>query len=545
MRGVRVEPLVMADDPTRWGVNPGHGLSVAAEEFLRTQVGVPHKPTSVTPWAELSLPESRLSEEDVAGLRAAVDDVAIDDRSRAEAAGGLSYLDLLARRTDALRPPDAVVAPINETEVSAVLAWAGARGVAVVPRGGGTSVVGGLRAEAEKFIALSTRRLSEVHHIDVESGLVTVGAGMTGPELERRLATVDLTLGHYPQSWQRASIGGYIATRSAGQASTGYGRSDDMVEALTIVTPRGALTVGRPPASAAGPDLLQVLVGSEGAFGVITKVVLRVRPRPAVTDYTAVVFPDYASGVAAFRALAQARAGADVMRLSDPEETAVTLAMSGPSGRAGATLRRYLRARGVDQPAMAILGWEGSRAAVAARHAGALVPLRSHGAVSLSGATGKSWLRHRFSGPYLRDTLMDQGYLVETLETATRWSRLLDLRQTVVDTLREKLEVRAGTQAFVMSHVSHVYPTGASLYFTAIACADPAAPVQQWQRAKAAVTAALVDAEATVTHHHAVGRDHAPWLEAEIGALGYDVLRAVKATVDPDGVLNPGVLGLG
>ena len=540
-----MEPLVMDSDPTRWGVNPGHGLSAAAEEFLRTNVGTPAPPAPAVAWSELKVAPTRLSDEELAGLRSVTPTVAVDDRSRAQATGGLSYLDLLARRADAMQPPDAVVSPAGEAEVAAVLAWAEAQGVAVVPRGGGTSVVGGLRPDAQKFVALSTHRLTEVHDIDIESGLVSVGAGITGPELERRLATVDLTLGHYPQSWQRASIGGYIATRSAGQASTGYGRSDDMVEGLTVVTPRGVLTVGRPPASAAGPDLLQVLVGSEGAFGVITKVLLRVRPRPVATDYTAVVFPDYAAGVAAFRALVQARAGADVMRLSDPQETAVTLAMSGPQGRAGAVLQRYLRTRGVGDPAMAILGWEGSRAAVAARHAGALAQLRSHGAVSLTAATGNSWVRHRFSGPYLRDTLMDAGYLVETLETATRWSRLADLRRTVVDTLHANLAVPDGTRPFVMSHISHVYATGASLYFTVIACADPAAPVQQWQQAKSAVTGALVESEATITHHHAVGRDHAPWLEAEIGALGHDVLRAIKGALDPTGVLNPGVLGLG
>lgn len=536
----------MDEDTTRWGVNPGHGLSEVTRDFLQAAVGVPqavHKPVA---WADLRVPDSALSGEDAAALErlCGPGSVAIDPRSRLESAGGLSYLDLVARRTDTLQPPDAVVTPADEEGVTAVLAWAAQRDWAVVPRGGGTSVVGGLRADAQVVIAVSTQRLDRIWEVDRESHLVTVGAGITGPELERQLATMDLTLGHYPQSWQRASIGGYVATRSAGQASTGYGRSDDMVAAVRMVTPRGNIEAGRPPASAAGPDLLQLLVGSEGAFGIITRVTLRVRALPAASDYTAVVFPDYLAGLTAFRGLVQGRNGADVMRLSDPEETAVTLAMNGPTGRAAELLDRYLRARGVTEPTLAILGWDGSRPAITARHASALGELRRHGAVSLSAAIGNAWVRHRFSGPYLRDTLMDEGYLVETLETATRWSQVASLRHAVTGSLRESLVVPAGTRPFVMSHVSHVYETGASLYFTVIAVADPVDPVAQWQRAKAAVSQTLVDSSATITHHHAVGRDHAPWLADEIDPLGVEVLRAVKATLDPQGILNPGVLGL-
>lgn len=536
----------MDQDTTRWGVNPGHGLSDVTREFLRTAVGEPPSAPAHIAWTDLHVPDSRLPAADAAELQRLLGPAAVatDARARLECAGGLSYLDLLARRTDTLRPPDAVVTPVDEDGVAAVLAWAAERGVAVVPRGGGTSVVGGLRADAPVVVAVSTQRLDRIWEVDRESHLVTVGAGITGPELERQLATMDLTLGHYPQSWQRASIGGYIATRSAGQASTGYGRSDDMVVAVTLATPRGAFTAGRAPASAAGPDLLGLMVGSEGAFGIITRVTLRVRALPAASDYTAVIFPDYLAGLGAFRGLVQSRNGADVMRLSDPEETAVTLAMNGPGGRAADLLDRYLRARGVTEASLAILGWDGPRAAVTARHAAALGALRRSGAVSLSAAIGNSWVRHRFSGPYLRDTLMDEGYLVETLETATRWSQVAALRHAVTRTIRESLAVPAGTTPFVMSHVSHVYETGASLYFTVIAVADPEDPAGQWQRAKAAVTQTLVDADATITHHHAVGRDHAPWIAGEVGPLGVEVLRAVKATLDPQGILNPGVLGL-
>lgn len=537
------DTFALDEDLTRWGRNPGGGLDERAREFLLREVGV-GKPRAVVPWRQVAVPACRLSPDQLDGLRSLVgpDHVLSDDDSRRAHAGGLSYLDLLARRLDELSPPDAIVAPATSDEVGALLEWAGGSGVGVVPFGGGTSVVGGLRTSAidRPTVMLDLARLCDVIDLDAESRLVTVGAGMTGPELERYLGPRGLTLGHFPQSWTRATIGGYAATRSAGQSSTGYGRSDDMVESMLIITPRGPLRVGRVAASAAGPELRALMIGSEGAFGIITEVTLRVRTLPAHRAYTAVVFPDYESGVHAFRDLAQQRATSDVMRLSDPQETAVTLAMSGPGGTLGAALDRYLRLRGVTSASLAILGWEGPRTAVAARRLDSLGILRGHGAVSLGASTGEAWRRHRFDGPFLRDELMDDGYLVETLETATHWSRLLDLRTAVADAIRGSLG-DGGPGPYVMSHISHVYETGASLYFTVIGRQNDH-PVEQWQGAKTAAMQAIVDQGATITHHHAVGRDHAPYLAAEVSPLGVDILRAVKGYLDPGDILNPGVL---
>jgi alkyldihydroxyacetonephosphate synthase len=286
-------------------------------------------------------------------------------------------------------------------------------------------------------------------------------------------------------------------------------------------------------------------LGSEGAFGVITRVGLRVRRLPEHRVYDALVLPGFAAGVEAFRDAVQSRATADVMRLSDEAETTTTLLMSGPQGLAGAALERYLRARGVDLSgaSLAILGWEGTdRELVRARRAATLRALRRHGAVSLGHGPGESWRRHRFDGPHLRDALMDAGYLVETLETATHWSGYLALHSDVTAALRESLGPRPGP--YVMSHLSHSYETGASLYTTVIAVADRRDPVAQWQRAKSATSDTLMAAGATITHHHAVGRDHAPWLSQEVGPVGMAILSAAKRSVDPEGLLNPGVLGL-
>ena len=507
-------------------------------------VAAPWPPADPASW---QIAPSRIPLSVAGALRAAVgDDCVSDARSdRLAATGGAAFIDYARRRAGAMDDvPDLVVRPGSHDEVMRVLAIAGEHRVAVVPVGGGTSVVGGLRTD-EPRIALALERLGRLLHLDEVSGIATVGPAVTGPVLEALLQARGYTLGHLPQSWERATIGGYVATRSAGQASTGYGRSDDMVESLLVATPEGTLELGRGPSTAAGPDLLGLMVGSEGAFGVITRVGLRVRRLPEHRVYDALVLPGFAAGVDAFRDAAQSRATADVMRLSDEAETATTLLMSGPSGIAGAALERYLRARGVDlaSASLAIVGWEGTdRDLVRSRRAATWRALRRHGAVSLGHGPGESWRRHRFDGPHLRDALMDQGYLVETLETATHWSGYLALHGDVTAALRDSLGPRPGP--YVMSHLSHAYETGASLYTTVIAVADRHEPVAQWQRAKSATSNALMAAGATITHHHAVGRDHAAWLPQEVGPLGMSILRATKGAVDPGGLLNPGVLGL-
>ena len=531
----------------RWGRHP-EDLGEAALAFLAENVGI------TSPWpmsdpAGWQVRESALTPDEVGELQRIAGDggVLLDPASRIAWTGGASYADYAARRDgrmgvggEAGDVPDAVVLPRHHDDVVALLAACRRLGLAVVPFGGGTSVVGGLAAHGRR-IAVGMDLMASLMSVDAVSCLATVGAGITGPRLEPLLAARGLTLGHLPQSWQRASIGGYVATRSSGQASTGYGRVEDMVESLRVATPEGTLDLGRGPASAAGPDLRGLLVGSEGSLGVITEVTLRLRRLPTESRYEGVMFPDFAAGCAAFRDLAQGRASADVMRLSDQAETAVTLAMSGPRGVTGAAFGRYLGARGVAGGSLAILGWEGTDGdQVRDRRAAAWRVLKRHGAVSLGRRVGRSWRKGRFHGPFLRDTLLDLGYLVETVETAAHWSGLADLHAGVTDSLRASLGPRPGP--YVMSHVSHVYETGASLYTTVIAVADRADPVGQWHRAKYDVSEAIVSRGATITHHHAVGRDHAPWLAQEIGSLGVEVLGAVKSRLDPDGIMNPGVL---
>jgi alkyldihydroxyacetonephosphate synthase len=361
------------------------------------------------------------------------------------------------------------------------------------------------------------------------SGEAELGAGVTGPEAERLLGERGFSLGHFPQSFQFATIGGFAATRSSGQDSAGYGRINDMIRGVRAVTPVGVLDVGRAPASAAGPDLRELIVGSEGVFGVITRVRLRVHPVPETTRYEAWSFPDFATGAAALRAVVQTATGATVLRLSDEAETGVNLATTEQIGE-----------QQITGGCLAVTLFEGTAAHAESRHTETRELLIAHGATSLGEEPARAWEHGRFNAPYLRDSLLAGGALCETLETATTWSNLTSLKTAVTEALTTAL-TETGTPALVMCHISHVYPTGASLYFTVVA-GQRGNPQEQWHRAKVAASEAIVRTGGTITHHHAVGADHRPWMSAEVGDLGVQVLRAVKASLDPAGILNPGKL---
>ncbi|MBN1091157.1 FAD-binding oxidoreductase [Blastococcus sp. TML/M2B] len=552
----------MADQPELtiqgWGPPPSGGstdaagppaleeaLPKAARRHLAKELGWTPRHTPPVPVADIRLTPPRLPEATLAALTALLgeDNVRTDREARLLRAGGKSYLDLLRRRAgDASDAPDAVVLPGTTEETAALLALCSEHDVVVVPFGGGTSVVGGLAGvdpDDRPAVALDLRRMASVQAIDVPSSMVTVGPGMRGPQLEAALAAEGLTFGHLPQSWEFATLGGYAATRSSGQASTGVGRFDDLVAGLTLATPSGVLEVGHPPASAAGPDLLGLALGSEGTLGVITELTLRVRPKPATTSYEGWSFRTWAAGLAALQRLARHDLLPDVVRLSDVDETRANLLMS--AGTGARLLRGMLRGRGHGEGCLLVVGWEGLPDIVRARTRAASSLLRAGGGIRLGHQVGESWRKHRFGAPYTRDTLLDSGLMVETLETAASWSALPTVYDAVGRALRASLTA-GGRRPLVMTHLSHGYPTGASLYFTVLADRDDELPIQQWLGAKRAATDALLAAGGTLTHHHAVGADHRPWLDREIGALGVEVLRAVKARLDPKGICNPGVL---
>ncbi len=468
-----------------------------------------------------------------------------DRLSRITHAAGKSYPDLVRLRAgEASHAPDAVVEPGCEAEVASVLAACSRAGVAVIPFGGGTSVVGGveaLRGSHAAAISLDLTRMDGVPDVDQVSLTATLQPGILGPDLERRLGSAGLTLGHFPQSFEFSTVGGWVATRSAGQASTGYGRIDELVESVSCMTPTGMLTTRDVPAAAAGPSLRELVVGSEGALGVITAATLRVRPLPEVRHYEAWSFSCFEEGAEAYRVMAQAGASPDVARLSDEEETRLSKALASSGSVTERLAESYLRIRGQQGGCLALTGYEGTPDDVARRRNRAALLLRAAGAVSLGQRPGRSWLEARFSAPYLRDDMLGRGAMVETLETATTWSNLHVLYHAVKEALTAALASR-GTPPLVICHVSHLYRSGASLYFTFLARQEAGAELDQWRAAKRAAGDAIIANGGTITHHHAVGTDHVPWMDRELGELGIEVLRAAKERLDPQGIMNPGKL---
>jgi len=520
--------------PYRWG-NPASAVKLPAAATAALQyLGVRAPDSVAVDVTEFATSPTVLTDEFLAQLQAVVGAAAvhIDSATRIAHTGGWSTPDLLRLRagntTDA---PDAVVSPASHDEVVAVLELCSRNHVAVVPYSGGTSVVGGLSPSREGFagvLALDLCRLDELVALDEISATATLQAGVRGPRAEAFLAEHGFTLGHFPQSYEGASIGGYAATRSAGQASAGYGRFDELVVGLVLATPRGTITLGTAPMSAAGPDLRQLVLGSEGTLGVITSVTVRIRRAPKVRLYEGWRFSSFDSGAAALRGLAQDGPLPTVVRLSDEAETAVNLA--DPEGKLG----------GSPGGCLAIMGYEGTAEEVVAMQSATGLALSSAGAENLGSEPGEAWRVGRYRAPYLRDPLLDAGALVETLETATFWSNLSVLRATVTEAVTSAL-AEQGTPPVVLCHISHVYPTGASLYFTVL-CAQAADPIAQWYKAKVAANAAIRNSGATITHHHGVGVDHRDTYADEIGPLAIEVLQAVKSTLDPAGILNPGIL---
>lgn len=508
-------------------------LPRAVRALLPLLLGRIRRPEAPVDLSAVQIGTSGLTEADVAALGTAVgvDQVDTSAEARIRHAGGRSTPDLLRRREREQRVPDAVVRPASHDEVRACLDVAVERGIAMIPYGGGTSVVGALdpeRGAHHAVVSVDLRRLQGIVRLDAVSGEAVLASGTTGPDAEMLLSAHGLELGHFPQSFRYATIGGFAAARSSGQNSAGNGRFDTMVTGIRVATPTGDIELGRSPGSAAGPDLIRVFLGSEGIFGVITEVRVRVHPIPRERVFESWSFPDFASGLEGLRRVAQHGDGPTVIRLSDEAETAVSLAQVGRIGKA--------LAKGTS----VVTVYEGEGEEIAERRARTSAHLAAAGGTSAGESAAEEWLRSRFDGPYLRDSLLDVGVFCETLETATTWSNLHALRSAVEIALKDGFSA-AGAKSYVMCHVSHIYPTGASLYFTVLA-GIRTDPLGVWERVKARVNDAIIAAGGTISHHHAVGRDHAPWLSQEIGETGMRIISAIKRELDPTGILNPGAV---
>ena len=468
-----------------------------------------------------------------------------DDETRLRHALGQSFPDLAAKRFGKIsRFPDAVAFPAWDGDVSDLLRWAHDAGAQVIPFGGGTSVVGGINPihhdrDDRPVLTISLARLNDLRHLDQTSHLATFGAGTLGPYIEAQLRAYGFTLGHYPQSFEHSSLGGWIAARSSGQQSLGYGRIESLFAGGTIETPSGRIELASMPASAAGPDLRQLVLGSEGRLGIITEATVRVRPLPETEAFYGVMLPDWDTGLHIVRHTMQAGVPLSMMRLSNPTETETFLNLPAHQNQVE-LLRTLLKWNHfTSEKCLLLFGLTGSKQVTVMSRRMMIDLAHQHHGLWLTELIGKQWAKTRFRSAYLRDALWEHGYAVETLETAVPWNMVEKAAQVILEALGD-----AVSPVLPMVHLSHLYRDGASLYFTFVfrVGATFEETVDCWRALKEAGCKAVLSVGGTISHQHGVGADHLPYLVSEKGELGMQVLKNIQKSLDPSGMMNPGKL---
>lgn len=524
-----------------WGDDTiNYHVPAQAVEFLAALVGPGQPPRDATAGETLaSLPPARSLDHPL---------IKSEPVERLRHARGQSFPDWVALRSGRISAyPDGVAYPTTDGDVADLIRFAQAAGAQLIPYGGGTSVAGHVNALPGDRPALTVdmSRMNRLLRLDDASHLATFGAGIAGPDLEAQLRSRGYTLGHFPQSFEYSTLGGWIATRSSGQESLGFGRIEDLFAGGRLISPAGILDLPPFPASAAGPDLRHLVLGSEGRLGVITEATVRVSP---LADHErlsvhALFLPDWKSAQEAARQIVQAGLPLSLMRLSTPTETETTLVLAGHERLIGA-LQRLISLRGVrDGKCMLMLGLSGREVVVNAARGAALDIAKQHGGVNVGRAFGSQWYKNRFRTPYLRNALWELGYGVDTLETATTWGNVSAMVDAIENALHHAL-APFDERVHAFTHLSHFYRSGCSVYTTFLfRLADsPGETLARWQAMKDAASQAIVALHGTISHQHGVGTDHAAYLPAEKGELGMALLRDAVRRFDPDGMMNPGTL---
>ena len=468
---------------------------------------------------------------------------------------GKSYPDLYyARQGNFQNAPDMILYPQCHDDVEKIISIATQCEVSVVPFGGGTNIVGGvnhhsvtLDAQGNRrcYVTLNMQRMNRLLHLDSSSQIATIEAGVLGPQLEADLEQQGWSLGHYPDSFEFSSLGGWVATRSAGMQSDGYGRIEDMIVSLKMVTPTGTIVTRTVPASSSGPDLNRMLAGSEGTYGVITECTMRIHKAPQVKDYYGFLFPSFQKGVAAIRECIENNWTPTMFRLQDEGETQLALRLKSPKKGLEAFIqsqvKKFLKMTGYEKPAILLVGFEGAKDQTDFISKEVLKIIKKHRGFSLGSGVGKTWSADKFNVPYLRDYVMDYAMMVDVAETAAVWSKLLPVYEKTIQTIRKNFNEESG-HGYVGCHISHTYKTGACLYFTYAAKQIPGKELEQYYKYKNEITQGFLDNGATLTHHHAVGVEHSRWLPQEISTHGVYAIKELKKALDPKGILNPGKL---
>ncbi len=475
--------------------------------------------------------------------------ISFDKELRLKKALGKSYADLLKALVNMEIPlPDAVVYPSNHTEVVQILQICSDYNIQVVPFGGGSNVVGAFTmkeynsarvvldmADMKRLLALD-----EVNHTAVFEG------GIYGPELEATLHAKGYTMGHFPQSFEYSTLGGWIVTRSAGQESSSYGRIEDIAISLKLATPTGTLTTSGFEGDAEGVNLKSAFFGSEGMFGVVTEAKVRIHRIPEKKKWLVAVFPSFEKGTEAIKQLVQREVYPSVVRYSDEHETFFLSMLSHEepsvfSKIKSSVSKAVLKMKGIETPSLMMLRFDGDETEAELKREIAAEIVGKQKGFSVGESLGKKWESSRFGLPYLRDDLMERAIFVDTMETVFPWNDINKFKQKLLRELQQS-KAFGYENGILLAHLSHVYTAGSSIYFTVITARDKESPYGQWQEIKKIVTNAIVKEGGAVSHHHSVGRDHQHWYVRKTDALTQQILRSIKQTVDPNNIMNPGKL---
>lgn len=500
----------------------------------------------------IELPEPYTDEPFLAKLRSclAPSQIVDDTKERVVHSYGKGFRDLFRLRHGiATGAPDLIVYPESERDVCLTVRAATEREVVLIPFGGGSNISGCLeRMDTRRMcVSLDMRRMRRVLSVDRRSCTAQIEAGVFGPDLEDQLRAQGMTLGHFPDSFLHSTLGGWIATRSAGMQSDKYGKIEDMVIAVRMVTPEGVLQTSVVPKSSNGIDVKHLCIGSEGTLGVITEATMQVHAVPEMRQVRGYLFPEFEGGSEAIFECVRQECMPAMVRLNDPDKTALSLAFRPPSAGftkiASNLFKRYLRAKGFAQPKTCLMlaAFEGSLRSVTRRVKQAERIYRKYGAVGLGASAGKSFEATKYDFPYIRDFLLDRNVTTDVSETATVWSNIPALYRGTIAVLRKEIE-KGGVQPWAGCHISHTYSSGASLYFTFGFRQQPEHEMEQYLQVKRAVQQSFIDHQATLSHHHAVGTEHLPWLAADISPVGVQAVSAIKQGLDPANIMNPGRL---
>jgi alkyldihydroxyacetonephosphate synthase len=510
-------------------------------------------PTAPLSLEELPVPAPMISAELLDELIGAVgaENAIQDDLDRIVHTYGKSVRDLLRLRAgDIPRVPDVVVYPADEAEVQLIVDYAVAADAVLIPYGGGSNISGSLHApedETRSVISVDLGRLNKLISIDEESGLARIQAGVQGPDLEKQLTAQGWTLGHYPDSFSHSTLGGWVATRSSGMQSDKYGDIADIARGMRVVMPGKVLEVRPLPHTSTGPSVREMVLGSEGRLGVITEVTVQVHRIPEVRVILGYLFPSWEAGLAAMQEISTSDAHPSITRVSDAKETAFSFATRKKSSKISISsviskgLMKVLERRGwkLNEVCLSFIGYEGGKPHVARQKKIVKDIVGKHGGILVGKGPGELYDQKKFDTPYIRDFLLDRGAIGDVSETAAPWSKLLPLYRNVM-TAAEKVYAQLGVTGWIMCHLSHSYHSGACLYFTFAFKHDGVDPLAQYEPLKNAIQQAFVDSDGTLSHHHAVGTEHAAWLEQDISAPGVHMIDGLFTAMDPGRNFNPG-----